>query len=194
MDKKRLRAEMLARRMAMSAKEFERRSGLIHDRLRSMIIWPQARCVALYASFRNEVDTLVLLDELETRGVEILLPRCCPDRAGEMNFYKLGSCRDLVCGAHGIQEPDERVCEPVTDPRPDVVLVPALAFDRNGYRLGYGGGYYDRFLGAVGAGSVSVGLAFDFQVVDAIPREPWDMPVSHVIFETGHLGPLGETP
>lgn len=95
---------------------------------------------------------------------------------------RVGALDDLVPGAYGIPEPKDGL-QAVEPTRIDVVIVPALAYDRRGYRLGYGGGYYDRFLPTLSAQAVKVGVQYDLLVWDALPVGPHDVSVDWVITE-----------
>jgi len=147
-----------------------------------------ARHVMAYASMGDELDTWGLMAELLRRGVCVYLPRVLKER--RMAALKVTELNALEKGAFGVMAPrhsEEMADEPPTQPLPmlDVVIVPGLAFDRAGFRLGYGAGYYDRFL--PGGRARTIGLAFDCQVLDAMPHAAWDVPVDVIVTETGTL-------
>jgi 5-formyltetrahydrofolate cyclo-ligase len=184
MEKNHVRQNILAKRKALDAREAVQRSTRVHTMLETLSQWREAGSVAMYCSFRNEVDTRPLIVDLHQRGVQVLLPRCRQGTSGMMDFFQVRSGRDLIPGFQGILEPDTQRCPCVAAPKPDLVLVPGVAFDELGFRLGYGGGYYDRFLSRFSLRARSVGLAFDFQVVGRLPSEPWDVPVRWVVTES----------
>jgi 5-formyltetrahydrofolate cyclo-ligase len=138
---------------------------------------------------RKEVDTWPLLEHFWRRGSQVLLPRCCDGRTGTMEAYAVTSPLELGPGCFGLVEPRSDLARPVADPRPEVILVPALAYDRRGYRLGFGGGYYDRFLPNLATRPLLIGPAYGFQVVDSVPVESWDQPVQILVTpeETLHI-------
>ncbi len=109
------------------------------------------------------------------------MPRCRPDAYGQMDIACAACEDDLTPGAFSIMEPDADKCPAVTSCQPDIAIIPAICFDRRGYRLGYGGGYYDRLLTTDDMkDTVRIGLGYNFQLVEQLPTQPWDMPVDIV--------------
>lgn len=156
-------------------------SARIRENLLSLDRIRLAASVMLYLPARGEVDTWPLLDHFWARGSEILLPRCCDGSPGIMDAYAVTSREDLGPGCFGLIEPRMERAILVRKPQPEVIILPALAFDRRGYRLGFGGGYYDRFLPTLGCAPLLVGPAYAFQLLDSIPVEPWDQPVEMIV-------------
>jgi 5-formyltetrahydrofolate cyclo-ligase len=138
-----------------------------------------ARTVMLFSSFGSEVDTGLLADRLHRSGVRVLLP-FLDGRELHAAAHRAGD--ELVPSSYGAKEPAGRT--PVDPMEIDVVVVPGLAFDREGYRVGYGAGYYDRFLSGLSGGTVRVGLCFSEQLVDAVPHGPADEPVDVIVTPT----------
>lgn len=155
MRRKEIRDTMLEKRMAYTVSMRAPMDKVIHDAIIERVTEHQT--IALYASFRNEVDTYGIMETLfwdETKT--LVLPRV---EGNVMHFYAIKSFSDLQMNAMGILEP---IGDTVIDPNTiDVVLVPLLAFNQKGYRLGYGGGYYDRYLQH--QTFLKIGLAYDFQ-------------------------------
>jgi len=147
-----------------------------------------AGSVFSYAGFGSEIDTLPFNRMLLERRLALILPRV--DRAtGGLVLYRVRDLEaDCVPGVWGIREPDPRRCEVVAPSEIDWMLLPGLAFDRHGGRLGYGGGYYDRLLPQLPA-LRRVAAAFHCQIVDAVPRGPHDVPMDVVITERGTAFP-----
>lgn len=152
--------------------------------------WQEAQSVALYAGVRDETATDLLLREAWGSGRELWLPRVIPGARGRMEFVRCEGPEDLCPGAFGLLEP--RPALPGAGPddpafRPQLMLVPGVAFDRRGGRMGYGGGFYDRFLGAMavreGAHCRALGFCFGFQIVEAVPCAAWDRPVDGICTE-----------
>lgn len=180
-----LRRDMLARRNALTADWVERTSATIQGAIAEMPVFGRAREALLYMAVRNEVLTGRLLDDLLRRKVRVLLPRCESGTSGVMHLACLGCREELRPGAYGIPEPDPAVCTRVEDFAPDVAIIPGLAFDRRGRRLGYGGGYYDRLLASPALSHcLLVAPAYAFQVVDELPADPWDRPVHCLVTES----------
>ncbi len=137
------------------------------------------RPVYLYMDIRNEAGTGGILKELWRRKIPAALPRV---EGRQIRFYLAGSPQDLAPGAMGILEPAAG-CPPA-ESRESLVLTPGVAFDRSLLRLGYGGGYYDRFFQEEPA-HPRWGLAYEFQVIDALIPDPWDCRVDRIITEEG---------
>lgn len=180
-DKDDLRRRFRAMRNALSDSQADGQSRQAQERILELRMWRQARSVLLYVGCRGETATNLLLQAAWDDGKNVLLPRCLPASPGEMELACARSEQDLTPGLYSIPEPDPKTCIPVVSPEVDILVAPALAFDRNGYRLGQGGGYYDRLLASKPfAHTLAIGLAFDFQVVDSLPVDSWDRPVAAV--------------
>lgn len=137
----------------------------------------------LYVDFRNEVATREIISDLLDLGKEVYLPVTLKEEK-KLIPKRIFSLDDLVSGAYGILEP--RIDAPIIDPSLlDVVVVPGSVFDKNGYRTGYGGGYYDRFLENTDA--IRVGMCFDFQLVDDAFPEKHDKRMDFIITEKSIL-------
>ena len=154
-----------------------RLSAQVCARARRLLTAAGAHTVMVYVSFRSEVETAGLIDELR-RTHRVAAPRVAA--AGRMHAMLL-SDQPLVRSRLGIMEPPPTAAlvEPASI---DAVLVPGLAFDAAGYRLGYGGGYYDRFLARC-ARALRIGLAFEAQIVDSVRPHAHDQPLHHVVTE-----------
>lgn len=142
----------------------------------------ESETVLLYYGVGNEVFTKPLLSTLLARGKRVLLPRCLPHR--QMEARLLCDETELVPGVFGIPEPSER-CPVVSKEDISLILAPALCCDREGYRLGKGGGYYDRYLADYSG--FSVALCRSILLQDTIPHHGFDQPVSLVLTENGGL-------
>lgn len=105
-----------------------------------------------------------------------------------MHLFRVMKMEELIPGAYGIMEPPDVPEREVSAEDVDVALVPGVAFDRCGYRLGYGGGYFDRFFAGPGKGMVTLGVAFAFQVVTTVYPQAHDIPLNGVITEEGTVG------
>lgn len=184
-EKQALRASMQARRREQPAKEAAAASALAQRHLLNAPCWHKAHSIAAYAGVRGEVATDALLEAAWMQGKRLLLPRCGA-APGHMDFVACTSPLDLRPARFGLLEPaPELPPEGADAPSPDLIIVPAVAFDRAGNRLGYGGGYYDRHLARAGAHTTIIGLVFSFQIIDHLPVEPWDCPVRALCTERG---------
>ena len=173
-----LRRTLLARRKALSSgMEGAERSLRMQTRLLESVFWKRSVRVTLYMAVRGEADTALLLAEAWKSGREVFLPRCRRGEPGMMDMVACAGPEELERSSFGLLEPRPGVCsrllsdEALSAGAQTLVLVPALAFDAEGYRLGYGGGYYDRLLDR--AHCAVVGLSFHDLLVPRLPRESW---------------------
>lgn len=191
---------MLRRRQAQPQGDAEAASLAIQDALLGLEAVARAADVLVYLAVRGEVDTRRLIQGLWDKGSRVLVPRCRPDAPGELDLHCLRCFSELRPGAYGIPEPDPEHCPALDDAEsasPQVVVVPGVAFDRHGRRLGYGGGYYDRLLARPGlCRALRVAPAYSLQVVNALPADPWDVPVHLLVTEREVIeaAPCASTP
>jgi 5-formyltetrahydrofolate cyclo-ligase len=186
--KKNFRAAALRARDALSEQQRNLKSSLILERLSGMGVFKEAVSFFVYVSFASEVETHGLIRILLDVGKHVSVP--CIDRSSKiMTASVIKSMEhDLRPGCFGILEPAPGCLNQVESRLIDVVIVPGAAFTTDGFRIGYGGGYYDRFLKSCPA--VSVGIAFDMQVVDKIPFDvQWDVPLDYVVTESRIIQP-----
>lgn len=175
-----LRRQQKKIRRAITAEEKLRKDSRIFERLREILTAGHENTVFTYVSGDMEVDTRqIILYSLKV-GKRVAVPRCL-DGKGNMRFYYIASLEQLEEGRFGILEPC-RLCREVQDLSSGFCLVPGLRFDRKGYRLGYGGGYYDRFL--AGFTGVSIGLCYDEDLMQALPVNSFDQAVDMLVTET----------
>lgn len=178
-----LRRHWHAIRDSIPAKTRHRKSRRIADLVLTHPALAGDGAVFAYLSFRSEPETHTLIRTLLARGVQTAVPLCDPS-SGTMRAAALTRWDQLRPGHYGILEPDPQLVKSgeikeLPKSRIGLVLVPGLAFDQDGFRLGYGGGYYDRYL-ADYAG-ISIGLAFAECLTPELPRESFDKPVSLVL-------------
>jgi 5-formyltetrahydrofolate cyclo-ligase len=177
-DKARIREAMRQQRRAYNPAAAARDALIIRDRVLEIVAG--APGVMLYLTGKdNEVDTWPLIEQLGARGVAVFAPRVAGP--GRLEWAPVRSRADTVAGAFGIPEP-VRKFEAVVPPADALVVTPGLAFSPDGYRVGYGGGFYDRFL--ANHDGAAIGLAYDFQVLSHMPRAPYDMPVAQIVTPT----------
>ena len=176
----RLRAELKAHSSASAASA----SAALCVRLRASPVWQTARAVLLFFPLPSEPDISPLLDEALASGKLLALPRFNATTNAYEPVQVRDLARDLVTGPFGVREPTAD-CPLVTMNRLDLALVPGLAFDARGDRLGRGKGHYDRLL--AGFPGRTVGVTFDFQVVAQVPVEPNDIVLDAVVTPTRWL-------
>ena len=176
--KEELRRSVRRLKQQYTPAQLEELSLPVIARLRPRLV--EAQTILAYYSLPDEVCTRQLIDELIADGKTVLLPKVLD--AGRMELRRYTGPHDLTEGAYGIMEP---VGEPFTDyALIDIALIPGMAFDASGHRLGRGRGYYDRFLNSQWSmvnGQWLIGLCFDFQKVPVLPSDDHDIPVDIVI-------------
>lgn len=161
-----------------------RKSKMIKGRLFQDPDFVQSKTVLFYASFAGEVDTFDMMRQVLKEGKKIALPRVNVHTKEIFPKQVVNLEEDLEYGPYNIRQPKGDVAQDIDIKTIDLVVVPAAAFDRKHYRLGRGAGYYDRFFTKLSLDIPLIGLAFDFQILDDLPIEEHDLPVSRVITET----------
>jgi len=174
-----IRKEILTKLNNQPRVEVLRKSEIIKDKLFSLAEFKKAKFVMFYASMDKEVHTLDMIDEALEMGKEVALPLCA---SREVIIPKeiTNKSKDLKKGAYNILEPPRSAKEKKPQ-NIDLFIVPGVAFDKKNRRLGRGKGYYDRFLQKVPHNKVIIGLAFDLQIVENLPHDSHDIPVSKII-------------
>lgn len=179
-SKQTIRERLKHDRAALSKNEVRERSSLILEQLLSLPAFFRCDVVHTYVSSKNnEADTHDLIRLLIKRKQRVIVP-VADKETKTMVHSELFSLSELVGGAYGILVP--RMVRPVAADELQCVIVPALAVDRNGNRLGYGAGFYDRFLSGISVPTIA--LAYDFQILRSVPKEPTDIPVSYIVSES----------
>jgi 5,10-methenyltetrahydrofolate synthetase len=181
-EKIELRKSVLAARENLSPQARRRALERILPRLLDLPGYRSAHRVAAYMSFGSEIDTRPFVDAVLAEQKILVLPRV--DRATRaLDLHEVADLAALTDGQFGIREPAAG-CPRAEAASLDFILVPGVAFDRRGQRIGHGAGYYDRLLARRGAHTVCVAIAFDCQVVERIPAEPHDQPIDRLITES----------
>jgi len=180
--KQALRAEARRRRVALPEKELLSRA--IWKRLLALPEYERARRVVLYIDHRSEVRTWPYLSDVWRSGRQIAVPYC---EGGRLGLFRLEHVDELEPGALGILEPRLELRQDsgraIRLEASDLLIIPGVAFDRQGGRIGQGAGYYDRLLASAPAGAAFVGVAFQCQLVEAIPLLPHDVRMHKVVTE-----------
>ena len=187
-SKAEIRATVLELRDALAPAVRLECSHVALGRIRTMDTFQSAGVVMAYFGFGSEIDTAALLQATLQSGKRLVLPKI-NRAANQLDIFAVENLQtDLKSGVWGIQEPDTDICTPVAPSELDFVLVPGVAFDRNGGRIGYGKGFYDKLLASchnAGSHPSIVAAAFDMQVIDTIPMESHDVRISAIATETG---------
>jgi len=183
MTKKQQREKLLNKRARLSKKEVDEKSRLIKEKLFKLKDFSSAKKVMFYLDFRNEVATEKMIISALKMNKKIVVP--ISDRENKSLF--LSELKDyqqeLSPGTYGILEPKEEYYREVNKKELDLIILPGVAFDKSGNRIGYGAGYYDRFLSQISQTTAKVALAYEFQLVDKIKVNQYDIPVDKIVTE-----------
>lgn len=181
LDKILLRKKLLEKRRNMNTDDIKEKNKLIKERLYDSGIYKNSKFIMAYIDFRNEVETKEIIKyslKLSKRiGVPISIPKTRELIISELFDFD----KELENGVYNILTPKKEFIREISPKEIDLVLVPAVAFDRKGYRIGYGGGYYDRFFEKLDSHTIKLGLAFDIQIIPEVPAGKYDLPVDYVI-------------
>ena len=174
-----LRSRLKAQRLSLTEEELFLAGKWLSETLPRQKCWSFSDTLYVYLPIQNEVPTVPLIEAAWRAGKKTAAPVVHGNR---MDFMYFDDFRQLRKGAYGIWEPDGS-CE-IAHCENSLVLVPGLAFDRRGYRLGYGGGYYDRFL-SLEPLHFTIAPCFDFQLLELLPSESHDLPVRQILCSSG---------
>lgn len=176
MDKKELRRAIREKKRAMTEAEIESRSEALAQLLYASEAYRKAETIYGYLPYNQEVRTVSMLEQALRDGKRVAVPKVFGD---EMKFLYLEDLTQVAKGYAGIPEPIAD--EPVAQDKTALVLMPGLAFDPQGHRIGYGGGFYDKFLAAE-PNHPTLALCYDFQVLPELETEEHDIPVDTVLW------------
>lgn len=181
--KSQLRQAMKARLAALSSEEYEFFNARIRERFFDLSPVKNAGSIMIYYSINHEVETCSIIKELLKLGKIVSLPICTPEK--NLLAGKIEDLAGLTMANFGLREPPRgaQLLEPA---KLDLIVVPGVAFDEKGYRLGHGAGYYDRFLASVPE-IYKLGLAYDFQVLAELPVDRFDVPVDGLLTPDRYL-------
>ena len=176
MDKKELRSKIREQKRAMTPQQIESASQKLVELFLATEQYRQAKTIYGYLPYNQEVRTVPLLEQALADGKKVAVPKIYGD---EMRFIYLADLNQVEKGYSGILEPIEN--GPLGDDPTALVLMPGIAFDKEGHRIGYGGGFYDKFL-AKEPNHPTVALCYDFQMMPHLETEAYDIPVDRVIW------------
>ena len=177
-DKDRLRRLILKKRLSLEPTIWQEKSNLVCDRLESLSLFQKSRTILAYFSFKQELDLSSLFNKGDRNWG---FPRC----VGRSLHWHSWRPQDklLLNSSYGIKEPLPQAAT-ISPATVDLILVPAVAVDRFGYRLGYGGGFYDRFLGSPEwVNKPTIGVVFNEAFLPQLPVEPWDRQLDYICTE-----------
>jgi len=183
MDKESIRKVMKKKRGEMDPALRKVLSRKICEKIACRPEYKEAAKVAFYYPWKGEVELLNLAIQALKEGKGVFFPKVAGEK---LIFCPVKTLRELSPGYKGIPEP---ISSPVDQRGIDLFLVPGVAFDWEGYRLGMGGGFYDRALGALKQYQASIGVAYNFQLLESLPRSWWDRKVDVIVTENTIITP-----
>jgi 5-formyltetrahydrofolate cyclo-ligase len=176
MDKKELRRQISKRKREMTESEIENASRVLAEKFVNSQVYRDAKTIYGYMPYNQEVRTIPMMEQALRDGKRVAVPKVYGDT---MKFIYMDDLSQVEEGYYNIPEP---IADgPVAEDPTALVLMPGLAFDEKGNRMGYGGGFYDKFL-AQEPDHPTVALCYAFQMVDHIPTEEYDIPVDCVLW------------
>jgi 5-formyltetrahydrofolate cyclo-ligase len=184
MDKSTLRKSILHKLNNLDVNVHNEHSNHIHKKVLVEEKIQNAQVIGITLSSFPEVDTWNLIQILWGMGKQIAVPKCDPVTRG-MTFYEIDSFDQLEVVYMKLKEPIPSITQRIEAPQIDVLIVPGVVFNKQGYRIGFGGGYYDRFLS--GYDGFTFALAFDCQIVVEVPIERFDLPVQCILTKTQRI-------
>jgi len=181
--KQTIKSGILEKRKSFSKEEVREKSEQIKERLCSLDEFKKSKNILTYVSFNNEVDTINtikgLLDKNEKKVIVPFVEKGNPI----LQLSEIKDFNDLEPKTYGILEPMEYKIKKFDIGKLDLVIVPGVVFDKNGHRIGYGYGYYDRLLGKLNENATKIGLCYEFQLIEKIPEERHDVPMDIIVTE-----------
>lgn len=174
-----VRKKILKKLREQTKEERLRKGRTIKKKIFSLKYFKEAKNIFCFISLKSEVDTREIIIDALKQGKSVFAPRVEQDALRIAEVKDLD--KDLEEGPLGVLQP-KKSCQPLSSPESlDIAIIPGLAFDEKGVRLGRGKGYFDRFLSQLAGATKTVGIAFDFQILKTIPQDPHDIPVNLVI-------------
>lgn len=183
MNKEEIRQEIRRQKASLSKEIIDLQSSLLREQFLTLREYKECSQLILYAAFNQEVNTLPLIRQALLDGKKVALPRVMKE---DIEFYYITSITDLEESSFGIPEP-EPVAMLQLEKDSNLILVPGLAFDKKGNRIGYGKSFYDRYFKAHKESFLKICFAYDFQVYEEIPFEAHDVKIDILITEDGVL-------
>jgi 5-formyltetrahydrofolate cyclo-ligase len=172
LEKKEIRKELISKRKQLTAEEVVTKSSLICNKIIDSELYQKSSVIYCYSAINNEVNLSELIEHAFIHNKAVALPRV---ENNEMSFHIIKSFDELKAGYYNILEPQKKI----PAPQADLIIVPAVAFTKDGNRLGYGGGFYDRYLEKNNI--YSIGVCYDFQILEQIPTMKHDKKINKII-------------
>ena len=174
MDKQSLRKSIIAKRLELTSEEVCAKSNKVCNKIINMPEYKASKVVYLYYPVNNELDTTAIMEDCMKSGKVMAFPKV---EDGEINFYIASDLDDFKPGKYNIPEPKGSELAP----EPDIIIVPGVAFSNDGMRVGYGGGFYDRFLSNTSVHSI--GACYSMQLLKYVPTMSHDQRLDEVVYD-----------
>lgn len=178
-DKKELRKVILEKRDSIDLSERAKYDENIFNSVINSHLYSEAKCIFVFVSYKTEVNTHEIIKHALSKGKRVCVPKVLSKSEG-MYAVEINKFDDLKSGKYGILEP-ESFQNQIKEEEIDLALVPGVAFDNNGGRMGYGAGFYDRFLVKLKKDTPKIAIGYAMQIVDYIPMNEWDVKVDGII-------------
>ncbi|MEL3957869.1 5-formyltetrahydrofolate cyclo-ligase [Caldifermentibacillus hisashii] len=184
-SKKEFREKMKAKLLLLTKEDYHEKSSLIAEKLFKTEEWNKAKMIGITISRFPEVSTYPIIERAWSEEKLVAVPKCIPSSRA-LQFYTIHNFSEVEKGYFGLYEPLPKKAEKTDPAKIDLLFVPGLAFTKNGFRLGYGGGYYDRFLPNFTGESIV--LSFQEQLVDWLPFEEYDYQLKKILTDDNMYG------
>lgn len=181
MAKEKIRSKIQGKLKGLSLTDKKNIEMDLFNILTKSSLWKKATSIGLTISTDIEWDTKPIIEHAWEQNKKIAVPKCHV-QTKQLIFYEINSFNELISGYANIKEPDPLKTKEVQKHMIDLLIVPGLAFDKLGYRIGFGGGYYDRLL--QNTNMLTVSLVSELQLIDNVPKDHFDIPVNYLITET----------
>lgn len=185
LDKKVIRKKLLEERAKISSNDILEKSSAIKDTLFSLSQYKESSFIFSFISFKDEVNTHEIIKNSIAIGKKVGVPISVPKTKELLVSEIIDFDKELELGYYGILAPKDEYTRIVSPKIVDLVLVPGVAFDKRGYRVGYGGGYYDRFFNKLEKSVIKIGLCYEMQILTEVPTDNYDIPIDYIITEKG---------
>jgi 5-formyltetrahydrofolate cyclo-ligase len=180
--KKALRKQILEKRNTLSPSQIQDYSDKILKKLQNLNVYDDSKNIMIYMDYKNEVATKNIIADLWKSNKMVIIPRV-NTTTNFLDLYKITSFDHLIKSKYGILEPDPTKNEKVSAIDVDLILSPGVCFDKNCNRMGYGGGFYDKLLETTKPSVITIGLAFQIQIVESVPTEVHDKKLNYILTE-----------
>ena len=184
LEKKELRRKAIEFRDSLIFAEIKEKSEKIFQNFYLLPLYKEAKNIMTYVSIRKEINTHDFIKKALDDNKNIFIPKTNPSSKKIILSQLIDFDKDLERGHWGLLEPKKEALQPTSYEILDLIIVPGIAFSEKGYRIGYGGGYYDRFLSSLPKEVITLSLAFDSQIFESLPIESFDIPIDYILTES----------